>query len=151
MRAALSPSCRAAIRSIEQCGPRQHLTSAHRRFFTTGRVVRNESHVSQGPASSRTFLAFAGGSLVTIAALYATAQQPLQAEAAKDPAKTGTRRIRLAEIKKHGANSKEGIWVSRGTDVYGMSLSCLTSTGPDLCMSQTSLTGSRTTRVAVSL
>ena len=50
--------------------------------------------------------------------LFAVYAQPILADAPESQGKKAKRRIRLKEIKQHGADSKDGIWVSRGENSH---------------------------------
>jgi len=79
--------------------------------------THSSSHKSR---SSRRSVTYVGVSTLSIASilLAAYAGDPLRTDASKEPEpikrKDKNRKIRLKELKEHGAHCPDGIWVSRG-------------------------------------
>lgn len=80
------------------------------------------SHNSRARTSSNGYSVYGSLALAAISAvaLAVYARDPLLTEAGmrNDERKKKTKYFRLKDIKAHGADSQEGIWVSRGTSVY---------------------------------
>ena len=79
----------------------------------------SSSNSNNGRKSSAVYGSVASATISAIAlAIYARDPLLTEAGARNDERKKKTKYIRLKDIKAHGADSQDGIWVSRGTSVY---------------------------------